>query len=173
MWPSTEASPAAIGAPIPPPAVRRCATITAIAPFTASSPIAITAIRTPLVRSTLEAPTLPLPTRRRSMPRRRDSRYANGTDPTRYASVTTVRTSINRCASPLPERCPLERGIDRAPGRQPALKQCNRVNHSGGVRRRREILQEFDTLQADRISDPRQRQMRTEGTGLSWNADRI
>ena len=77
----TDASPAATGAVDP--TVSRCATSTATAPFTASSTIARTAAGTPLVRSTFDAPTLPLPTRRRSIPRRRASRYANGTEPMR------------------------------------------------------------------------------------------
>jgi hypothetical protein len=45
---------------------------------------AITAIASwaPEVRSTFAAPTLPLPETRTSMPARRASRNANGTDPT-------------------------------------------------------------------------------------------
>jgi hypothetical protein len=41
------------------------------------------AVTTPLVRSTLVAPTLPLPARRTSMPLARATRNAKGIDPAR------------------------------------------------------------------------------------------
>ena len=50
-------------------------------PFATSSAITATARHAPAVRSTLAAPTLPLPATRTSIPARRASRNANGTDP--------------------------------------------------------------------------------------------
>src|SRR5436190_1570063 len=94
-------APVTTGAGVSPPAatgvaaleVSRLATTTATTPLAASRHIAITACGAPLVRSTFDAPTLPLPTLRRSMPRRRATRYANGTDPTTYASATAITSS--------------------------------------------------------------------------------
>ena len=57
---------------------------TAAAPLATSSAITATAPRqVPVVRSTLAAPTLPLPATRTSIPARRASRNANGTEPAR------------------------------------------------------------------------------------------
>src|SRR5262245_3059015 len=63
-WPTTDATPATIG--VAALTASRWATSTATAPFTASRHIATTAGRTPSVRNRLDAPTLPLPTRRKS-----------------------------------------------------------------------------------------------------------
>jgi len=87
-----DATPAATG--VASPAVSRCARITAMHPLAPSRHIAATALRTPLVRRTFDAPTFPLPTRRKSIPRRRASTNANGTDPTRYAITTASNSCI-------------------------------------------------------------------------------
>src|SRR5262245_6155492 len=92
MWPTIDASPAATGATTP--CVTACATTTAAAPLSASSTMTITAGDTPLARNTFVAPTLPLPIARRSIPRRRVNRNANGTDPRRYATATTIAVLI-------------------------------------------------------------------------------
>src|SRR5436190_10360300 len=79
--------PAAAVAPASPPD-RRAATATPTAPFAASSSATATPAAAPDARRTLAAPRFPLPIDRRSTAPHRDHRYANGIEPSRYATAS-------------------------------------------------------------------------------------
>ena len=81
MCPTTAAAPVSAATPFPP--VEAKAMPTAAAPLATSSTVTASARPIPVFRSTLAAPTLRLPTRRTSIPARRASRNAKGTDPAR------------------------------------------------------------------------------------------
>ena len=72
---------AAAGPPVVVLTAAACASSTANAPFAMSSAITVTPRDVRVVRSTFAAPTLPLPVTRTSMPARRASMNANGTEP--------------------------------------------------------------------------------------------
>src|SRR5215212_8865730 len=111
MWPTTAAAPVSAASDAPPAA--RYTTETAAAPFAASSAITVTPRQAPVVRHTLAAPTLPLPATRTSIPARRASRNANGTEPARYPSRS-------RSITVLPQWYSQEGLVRRAFRREPA-----------------------------------------------------
>ena len=79
MWPTIAAAPAAAADDTVPAAAYAVSTLAA--PLPMSSIITVTPSGSPVVRSTFAAPTLPLPATRTSIPARRASRNANGTEP--------------------------------------------------------------------------------------------
>ena len=95
MWPTIAAMPATAGrVGARRPAARRAARSPRPSPRRAAA--TITPACTPDARSTLAAPRLPLPTRRRSAPRRRASSSANGTD---RSDTPTATIAIGRHVS--------------------------------------------------------------------------
>src|SRR6266568_4085780 len=113
MCPTTAAPPAAAIEPIV--AAPAYATSTAAAPLEMSSAITASPRRARVVRRTFAAPTLPLPATRTSIPARRATRNANGTEPSTYPNRIHGTIGIS-------EYHATERFIARAPRREVAAE---------------------------------------------------
>src|SRR5688500_1146394 len=95
---------------------------TGIAPFAVSRTSTASAIFPPSTRWTLVAPRLPLPCWRRSMPfAMRPAMYANGIDPSRYASGRPTAGCIN--GRPRSCRFPAHHDEKRRTGKSPELAE--------------------------------------------------